>query len=163
MSLAPVYFPPNDSRVVCEIEQTLRRGVDGLHIDKGKVEDHKLKIQELLGTLNAPLNKGFAGDVCAPPATTSASKDGAYSAGPRRPHAKYILIARVFNFNPPACRRLIRRGFAPHELSSLIEAIFSNEDEGGVIRRLLSDNAQTFIDVMDEVRLTYARSPLGTH
>ena len=39
-----------------EIEQTLRRGADTPHIkyDKGKVEEYKLKIQGILGALNAP-------------------------------------------------------------------------------------------------------------
>jgi len=90
MNLAPIYFPLNNPRVVCEIEQTLRRGVDGSHAEynKGKIGDHKLEIQEILCTLNAPLNTGFARDVCAPPSTryhqdnaaASASENGAYSA-----------------------------------------------------------------------------------
>ena len=56
----------------------------------------------------------------------------------------------------PACERLLKRAFAPDELPSLIEAIFSNEDECSAIRSLLGNDAQTFIDVMDEVRSTPA-------
>ena len=44
----------NNSRVTCEIERTLRRGANTPHAKyyKGKVEEHKLEIQELLTTLN---------------------------------------------------------------------------------------------------------------
>ena len=55
-----------------------------------------------------------------------------------------------------ACGRLIRRAFAPHELTSLVEAIFSSKDEGDAIRCLLADDAQIFIDVIDEVRFIFA-------
>jgi hypothetical protein len=46
---------PSNSRVIGEIERTLRRGTSTPHIkyNKGKVEEHKPKIQEILGTLNA--------------------------------------------------------------------------------------------------------------
>ena len=54
---------------------------------------------------------------------------------------------------------MIRRSFAPHELPSLIEAIFSSKDEDNAIRRLLKDDAQTFIDVMDEARSAFAHNP----
>ena len=40
--------------------------------------------------------------------------------------------------------------FDPRELPSLIEVILSNQDEGDTIRRLLGDDAQAFIDVIDE-------------
>ena len=55
-------------------------------------------------------------------------------------------------FNIPASSRLVRRAFAPHELPSLIDVIFSSEAESDTIRRLLGDDAQAFVDVMDEVR-----------
>jgi hypothetical protein len=45
---------------------------------------------------------------------------------------------------------LIRRAFSLHELPSLLEAIFSGNDEADAISRLLGDDAQAFIDVMDE-------------
>jgi len=80
----------------------------------------------------------------------------------RRSRRECVLIARVLNLNPPACRRSIRRAFVPHELPSLIEAIFSSEDEGGPIRPLLDDNTQIFIDVIDEARSTYVRSSSQT-
>jgi hypothetical protein len=56
------------------------------------------------------------------------------------------------NFTTPACKRLIRRAFAPHELPPLVEAIFSSKDESGIARCLHGDDAQIFIDVIDEVR-----------
>ena len=71
-----------------------------------------------------------------------------------------MLIALQFfllsNLKIPACGRVIGRAFAPHELPSLIEAIFSSKDEGNMIRCLPRDDAQTFIYVMDEVRSAFA-------
>lgn len=58
----------------------------------------------------------------------------------------------LLNSNTPACGRLIRRAFAPHELSSLIKTIFSRKDEGDAVRRLVGEDVQTFVDVIDEVR-----------
>jgi len=67
-----------------------------------------------------------------------------------------LLSDHPFFLNPnaPACERLIRRAFALHELPSLIEAISSGEDESDTIRCLRGDDAQTFIDVIDEARST---------
>ena len=62
-----------------------------------------------------------------------------------------MLIIR-FLFNISACGRLVRRAFALHELPSLIEVIFSSQDEGDTIRRLLGDDAQAFVDVIYEAR-----------
>lgn len=70
-----------------------------------------------------------------------------------------ILIAPRFiflNFNAPAFGFLIRRAFNQHELPLLIHVIFSSKDEGDIIRCLSSgDDAQTFIDVIDEARWTF--------
>lgn len=54
-----------------------------------------------------------------------------------------------------ACERLVARTFAPHELPSLIEAILSSKEGGGTIGRLRGDDAQTFVDVIDEARSTF--------
>ena len=62
--------------------------------------------------------------------------------------------------NTPACGRLIRRGFAPHELPSLVEEIFSSKDAGDAVRSLIGDDVQTFIDVIDEARRTFAHANL---
>ena len=51
---------------------------------------------------------------------------------------------------------MIERAFAPEELPSLIETAFSNADERYVIRHLHMDQAQTFIDVIDEARSTFS-------
>ena len=64
---------------------------------------------------------------------------------------QYSLFPLFFlNSDAPACRRLIERVFAPGELPSLIEAAFSSKDETDMIRRLRGNDAQTFIDVIDE-------------
>jgi len=55
----------------------------------------------------------------------------------------------------PACRRLVEHAFALHELPSLIEAIFLDKNESRMIESLLGDDAQTFIDVIDEVCPTF--------
>ena len=51
-----------------------------------------------------------------------------------------------------ACRRLISRAFSPHELPSLIEGIFTKKDEVKMIGSLDRVAAQSFIDVVHEVR-----------
>ena len=60
----------------------------------------------------------------------------------------------------PACGRLVRRTFAPHDLPSLIEVIFSSQDESDTIRRLLGDDAQAFVDVVDEARRMSTCGPI---
>ena len=52
----------------------------------------------------------------------------------------------------PICKRLISRTFSPHELIPLIEESFKRKDELNVISCLDKDAAQTFIDVVHEVR-----------
>ena len=59
---------------------------------------------------------------------------------------------------PLACTRLVRRAFAVHELPSLIDAIFSSDDEGDIILHLSGEDAQNFTDVINE-----ARSPLSQY
>ena len=51
---------------------------------------------------------------------------------------------------------MIKRAFAPDELRSLVEAILSSTDEDELVRSLRGDDAQAFIDVMDEVRSSLA-------
>ena len=51
----------------------------------------------------------------------------------------------------PACKCLITRGsIAPYVLPPLIEAIFSSKDESDMVHCLHGDDAQTFVDKMDE-------------
>jgi len=52
-----------------------------------------------------------------------------------------------------ACRRLINRAFSPHEVIPLIGAVFTSRDELQLVGGLRGDDAQTFIDVIHEVRL----------
>ena len=53
-------------------------------------------------------------------------------------------------------RRLIDRTFAKPECSSLIESLFSSKDGRNAIQGLQRDDAQSFVDILDEVRPTSA-------
>lgn len=144
-----------------EIERTLKLGVKMPHVeyDKGELEGRKLEIRgilgTILGTLDTPLNEnptlsGRGPHLAAPvdphdTATTRASKSGTPYPRRCRLHTEYRLLYT------PACRHLIRHAFTPHELPSLIEAVFSSKDASDTIRSLLGDDAQIFIDVMNEV------------
>jgi len=94
-----------------------------------------------------------------PPTTTSltATKPVAPETGmsltPSSPILCGIMVVPpvlFFSTLTPACGGLIRRAFTPHELPSLIEAIFSSKEVDNTIRCLRGDHAQTFIDVIDE-------------
>jgi hypothetical protein len=63
--------------------------------------------------------------------------------------------------NVSACKRLTSLSHAhlPHEVISLIEAVFKSKDEVKMIGHLRRDDAQTFIDVIHKVRL----HPLHLH
>ena len=52
----------------------------------------------------------------------------------------------------PTCKRLISRTFLPHERISLIEAIFTSQDEVNAINYLRGDDLQAFIDAIHKVR-----------
>ncbi|KAF9789392.1 kinase-like domain-containing protein [Thelephora terrestris] len=54
------------------------------------------------------------------------------------------------DFDGSACKRLITRAFIQSEVVSLIGEIFTSQDEVKMIGYLLGDDAQTFIDIMDE-------------
>ena len=157
----------SDSRITDEIERSLRRGANLPRVrrNKSKVEGHKLKIREILNTLEAPstpldgtLSLSERVPNLAPvdahaAATTPTSGSGTSSVLPFPiPHG-VLLTFYFLNFNVPACGRLVRRAFALHELPSLIEMIFSSQDESDTIRRLLGDDAQAFVDLMDQARL----------
>ena len=55
-------------------------------------------------------------------------------------------------FGAAAWKRLISREFSSREVVSLIEAALTSEDSPMVIRDLREDDAQTFVDVIKEVR-----------
>ena len=96
------------------------------------------------------------------PATTSVSETGTSSHSPSSAdfvrNANYPAPDSSFSTST-ACARLIGRAFAPHELPTLIEVVSSNKDEGDTVRCLLRDDAQTLVDVIDEVRTVLAHYP----
>ena len=158
---------------MCEIDRTLRRGANVPHTgyNKKKVEKYKLEIQKLLGVLdlqNSPLDENLSmvesaiivGPVTSGDTTTmSVAKNGTSSAPSHRSSTQQGLSSNsffFFNFNIPVCQRLIERLFTPDDLPSMIEAVFSSTDEGDTIRRLYGDDAQTFIDVLDEVHSAFS-------
>ena len=51
----------------------------------------------------------------------------------------------------PACKRLINGPLSQTQVISLIKAIFTSKDEVAMIRDLRGDDAQTFVDVVNEV------------
>jgi len=56
----------------------------------------------------------------------------------------------------PTWKQLISRTLATDERIPLITKIFSHRDQAGMVGHLYGDDAQAFIDIVDEVRL---RSP----
>lgn len=55
----------------------------------------------------------------------------------------------------PVSLSLTRCAFAPHARCSLVEAIISSKDEDAMVRSLPLEDAQTFVDMMDEARCTF--------
>ena len=53
----------------------------------------------------------------------------------------------------PAWRQLINPALTTRERVSVNMAIFSDRDEVDIIERLCGNDAQTFVDVIDKVRL----------
>ena len=116
--------------------------------DREGIEVHKPKIQAILGVLIA---------------TTPVAESRTFSA-PHLPNLYGVLIIPRFvplDSITPACKRLVRRMFTPYELSSLIEAIFSSEGEINMVHFLCGNDAQTFIDVIDEVCSTLPLTSFG--
>jgi hypothetical protein len=64
----------------------------------------------------------------------------------------------LVDLEAPACKRLISHAFSPHEVISLVEAVFANKDEVKMVRELRGDDAQTFVDVVHGVRLHFLHS-----
>ena len=65
---------------------------------------------------------------------------------------------QLIHLRAPACERLISHTLSQDEVIPLIEAIFTSQDEVNMIDHLHGDNAQTFIDVVHEVRFPSLRS-----
>ena len=66
-------------------------------------------------------------------------------------------IPLSLNRNTAACWRLIRLAYAPLERIPLIEAILSSQDEEEVIRALPLQDAQIFVDAINEARFHFPR------
>ena len=136
--------------------------------NRDKVEGQKLKMQEILDTLNvqsSPPDETPSLGKRVPHLTPADSHNVARTSIPES-GAPLALFRRSVQMtdcscsldpNIPACGRLVRRAFALHELPSLIEVIFSSQDESDTIRRLLGGDAQAFVDVMDEACSTSTR------
>ena len=67
----------------------------------------------------------------------------------------YALI--LSQLNTIAHKRLIKRAFSLHEFPSLIETVLSDKEMDGMIHRLSVTDAQTFVDVINEARITPTR------
>jgi len=61
----------------------------------------------------------------------------------------------------PAWKRLIAHTPTTHERISLITTIFSDDNQAEMVRNLSGNDAQDFIDVVDEVSLRTLPSPNG--
>ena len=152
-----------NSSVIRGIERTLETGtsVPRVDLDKGKIEEQKLKIQQILDALNTPSSLVSRGDAVGERALqleslSLDSRDSATTSGPgngRGDFSSPILHRTLIDTRfTPAFERLIRREFVPDELPSLIEQTFTNKDIDDAIRRLPKDGAQALIDAMDEAR-----------
>ena len=62
------------------------------------------------------------------------------------------LTAPVFS-NPPAWKRLIGPNLSVNERNNLITSIFSDRDEVEVFKYLSGNDAQDFVDVIDEASI----------
>lgn len=138
------------------------------HVEYGKdrVEEYKMEIQEILSVLGAPsspLDEDFGVGKHTPrlvavglqsTSRTSGSKSGTPSALAKL--RRFVQSTDALNLDTPACKRLISRAFALHELPSLIEEIFSSKDADDTISHLHGDDTQAFVDVIDEACPAFA-------
>ena len=136
-----------------------------IRYDKTKVAGHKLEIQEILGTfnvLNSPLHENPR---VGKRAACSASFDPYHTITSGTPFAPFTGLVWGADRSPILLSQhplsgmwpLDQTCIHPRELPSLIEEIFSNRDERDATRRLLGEDAQFFIDVIDEARSMLAR------
>ena len=72
-------------------------------------------------------------------------------------HGLLITPRSLFSHrNTVAAKPTSRRAFVLRELSPLIEATLSRKEEDETIRRLSVEDAQIFVDAIDEVRTSFA-------
>ena len=155
------------------IQETLARGAGTPHTDYDKeaLKNQVLEVGRLLDTLKESNSSTGANlDVIErDPEPTSAdphdaavtiaspSVRGTSNSPTLTNFACSTDFSRIFLPQPKraACERLIRREFALHEFPSLIETISSKKDEDEMIHHIPAADAQTFIDVVDEVRSVF--------
>lgn len=113
--------------------QSIRQTLDTLHEQRLSLgKDHSVsECITTIGTISSPASQTWCG----------------------------ILIDSLsfsLDCNTAACKRLLRRRFAPEELPSLVDAILSSKNESEMIFCLSMGDAQRLIEVIDEVRSTAA-------
>ena len=151
-------------RATSEIERILKGRASAPHTEHDEdVYVHKADIQQISGTPVVPsFVMGEPDPNLAPvnphdSATTPVlSESGTYLAHLRQSCTEYLSFPNSSFFDSPAFGLLIRRAFNPYELPLLVEAVFSAKDEREIIHYLNGDDAQTFVDVIDEVHSTFA-------
>lgn len=55
--------------------------------------------------------------------------------------------------NPPAWKRLASPTLSMNERAALITSVFSDRDEAGLLKYLSGDDAQVFVDAIDEASI----------
>ena len=104
LRLLPVSVP-NNLRVTCEIEWTLREGEDTPHIKRNKSKDYKLEIQAILVTLKAQSsNAGERAPGLAPvspPGTVTTSVFGSGTSSTLPSPTLYGMLIAPRLFPPP--------------------------------------------------------------
>lgn len=162
----------NNSRVLCEIERTLRRGASTPYIKyKSMVDGYVLQIQQTPGlrtyhALNLPFGEDPSTSQHDPHpmlvdphhCATISVPEGGTSPPPPSPTLCKILITPRFFRDAVAYRRLISRTFALHELPSLVDAIHLNNDEREAVSSLPVGDAQVLIDVIYDVRSNFTQN-----
>ena len=94
---------------------------------------------------------------------TSAAESGTSLPPPSFVFRAMVIVSGLsffLKFDIPALQRLIKRAFALHELPSLVETVFLSADTD-TIRCLSVDDAQAFIDAIDEVHSEISSNPNG--
>lgn len=73
-----------------------------------------------------------------------------------------LIPPRLF-CDAKAWGRVIGHSFTPHELPSLLETIFSSQVGKEKIRSIHGDDAQDFVDVIDQARFVSADNWILVH
>ena len=163
---SPLTVLNSRSRIMREIGRTLRSKASASHTkhkhNKEKVKGQMVEIRRILGTLNTPKSspdENIGVGARASNTTTPVFESGMSSALPMPIFygIPNTLLFLSLGFNTTACSRLIRGNFTQRELPSLIDAILSSKDEGDTVHCLPGEDAQIFIDVINEARSIPAR------